>query len=86
MQKYLRLLNVFESSSPKGFDAKIFLLRFAQRVFFHKNLQRLKPTLSGEEGITLIEDFPVIYSTALELLVTPFVSDPPELYIAGNFY
>ena len=40
--------------------------------------------LAGEEGITLIEDFPVIYSTALELLVTPFVSDPPELYIAGN--
>jgi hypothetical protein len=29
MQKYLRLLNVFESSSSKGFDAKIFLLRFA---------------------------------------------------------
>ena len=47
MQKYLRLFNLFESLSPKGFDAKIFLLRFAQRVFFHKNLQRLKPTLSG---------------------------------------
>ena len=43
----------------------------------------LTQAYAGEEGITPLPDYPTIYSKSLELLVTPYVSDPPELYIAG---
>lgn len=47
MQKYFRLLNAFESSSPKGFDAKIFLFPFQVERIFPQKLAKTKAYTFG---------------------------------------